>query len=299
MATKFNMSQFKSKIRQAENKQKAALRKFENDVRKLNNDLKRIDNQYKQEVRRQVANHNTQARANRQKLITALNTFNRTQRATTTVHYSLEYRQSVHILNSSYERLESDITHRQDGFDRRLLLDLPEQENTNSLMLYNSLTGNDEDDGQTEQDLGRTAIEEMLHEANPEYGNRWMGAIFALNPGNPDAARHFCSSSREICAGMLDIYAPDHEVLSFDSRDLTQDGRPTRRSKIQFLLHRKSITDSTFQNFVVEDMNNVLQLFHELNSGTHGPAGTFGIPQLLKLKKRVEDSIVFIASIAS
>lgn len=295
MATKFNISQFKSKLNQIQNKRKAAIRKFENDVNRAINKYNQGVRQYNQKVRQ----HNNQVRTNRQKLITALNTFNRTQRTTATVRYSVEYRQSVHILNSSYEQLESRITQGQDGYDRRLLLDLPEQENTNSLMLFNSLTGNDEDDGQTEQDLGRTAIEEMLHQANPEYRNRWMGAIFALNPGNPDAARHFCSSSREICAGMLDIYAPDHVVLPFNSNDLTQDGKPTRRSKIRFLLHRKSISDSAFQNFVEEDMNNVLQLFHELNSGTHGPAGSFGIPQLLKLKKRVEDSIVFIASIAS
>lgn len=284
MATKFNISQFKSKLNQIQNKRKAAIRKYNQGVRQFN---------------QKVRQHNNQVRTNRQKLINAINTFNRTQRATTTVRYSVGYRQSVHILNSSYERLESRVAHRQDSYDRRLLLDLPEQENTNSLMLFNSLTGNDEDDGQTEQDLGRTAIEDMLHQANPEYRDRWMGAIFALNPGNPDAARHFCSSSREICAGMLDIYAPDLEVLSFDGRDLTQDGKPTRRSKIRFLLNRKSISDSAFQNFVEDDMNNVLRLFHELNSGTHGPAGTFGIPQLLKLKKRVEDSIVFIASIAS
>jgi len=295
MVKGINISQLKSELNRIQNKQKAAIRKFENDVNREINKFNQGVRQYNQKVRL----HNNQVKTNRQKLINAINTFNRTQRATTAVRYSVEYRQSVHILNSSYEQLESRITQRQDSYDRRLLLDLPEQENTNSLMLYNSLTGNDEDDGQTEQDLSRTAIEDMLHQANPEYRNRWMGAIFALNPGNPDAARHFCSSSREICAGMLDIYAPDHEVLSFDSRDLTQDGRPTRRSKIRFLLHRKSISDSAFQNFVVEDTNNVLQLFHELNSGTHGPAGTFGIPQLLKLKKRVEDSIVFIASIAS
>ncbi len=284
MATKFNMSQFKSKLNQIQNKRKAAIRKYNQGVRQFN---------------QKVRQHNNQVRTNRQKLINAINTFNRTQRATATVRYSVEYRQSVHIMNSSYERLESRITQCQDGYDRRLLLDLPEQENTNSLMLFNSLTGNDEDDGQTEQDLGRTAIEDMLHQANPEYRNRWMGAIFALNPSNPDATRHFCISSREICAGMLDRYAPDLEVLSFDSNDLTPDGKPTRRSKIRFLLHRKSISDSAFQNFVEEDMKSVLQLFHELNSGAHGPTGKFGIPQLLKLKKRVEDSIVFIASIAS
>lgn len=289
MARKFNISQFKSKLNQIKTKQRAAIRKFESDVN-------RVVNKHNQGVRQ----HNAQVRANKQKLITAQRTFqNRSYSPIATVRYSTEYRQSVSVLNTSYERLKSHITPQQDSYDRRLLLDLPEQENTNSLMLYNSLAGYDEGDGQTEYDLKRTAIEELLYEASPEYCNRWKGAIFALNPGNPDAARHFCTSAREICIGILDIHAPDHEVRAFAGCELSQEGRPTRRSKINYLLDRKSIREQPFETFVDEDLKNVLQLFPELNSGTHGNAGKFGIPQLLKLKKRVEDSIVFISSIAS
>ena len=257
MARKINLSQIKSKINQAKNKQKAAIRKFENDVNRIINKHNQGVRQYSQKVRQ----HNTKVRASRQKLINALNTFRRrSYRPTATIQYSVDLNQSVHILNTSYERLESTITQRHDDYDRRLLLDLPERENTNSLMLYNSLTGNDEDDGQYEDDLGRTAIEELIYQTSPEYCSRWKGAIFALNPGNPDAARHFCTSAREICIGLLDIHAPDNEVFAFDSNDLTEDGKPTRRSKIKYLLHRKSILDSDFESFVEQDFKNVLRL---------------------------------------
>ncbi|MCH7928854.1 MAG: hypothetical protein IID03_12880 [Candidatus Dadabacteria bacterium] len=296
MARKFNISQLKSKLNQIKTKQKAAIRKIESDVNRAVNKHKQEVRQYNQKVRQ----HNDKVRANKQKLITALHTFqNHSYSPITTVRYLVEYRQSVSVLNTSYERLESYITPQQDSHDCRLLLDLPEQENKNSLMLYNSLSGYDEDDGQTEYDLKRTAIEELLYKASPEYCNRWKGAIFALNPGNPDAARHFCTSAREICIGILDIHAPDYEVRAFAGCELSQEGRPTRRSKINYLLDRKSIRAEPFKTFVDEDLKNVLQLFSELNSGTHGNAGKFGIPQLLKLKKRVEDSIVFISSIAS
>jgi len=295
LARKINLSQIKSKINQAKNKRKAALRKIENDVNRAINKYNQGVRQYNQKAKQ----HNTNVRASRQKLNNALNIFkSRTYRPTATIQYSVELNQSAQTLNRSYERLESGIVQRHDAFDRRLLLDLPEQENTNNLMLYNSLAGNDEDDGQSVQDLGRTAIEELIYQTSPEYCKRWQGAIFALNPDNPDAARHFCTSAREICVGLLDIHAPNEEVLVFNNNDLTEDGRPTRRSKIKFLLNRKSILDSNFESFVDQDMKNVLQLFHVLNGATHGSAGKFGVPQLLKLKKRVEDSIMFINSIA-
>ena len=43
--------------------------------------------------------------------------------------------------------------------------------------------------------------------------SRWTGALFALNPTNPDAARHFCTSAREVLTSILDIAAPDSAVL--------------------------------------------------------------------------------------
>lgn len=63
-------------------------------------------------------------------------------------------------------------------------------------------------------------------------------------------------------------------------------------------MNRKSIVYNSFKNFVESDINDLIILFRNLNDGAHGNAGRFGIVQLLKLKKRSEDSILFITSFA-
>ncbi len=41
-------------------------------------------------------------------------------------------------------------------------------------------------------------------------------------------------------------------------------------------------------------MKDVLELFTVFNQGTHGPAGRFSIGQLTVMRKRVEESILFL-----
>ena len=50
-------------------------------------------------------------------------------------------------------------------------------------------------------------------------------------------------------------------------------------------------------SFVDADVDDLLLMFRHLNDGTHGSAGTFTVQQLLKLKKRAEDSIIFLTSL--
>ena len=51
------------------------------------------------------------------------------------------------------------------------------------------------------------------------------------------------------------------------------------------------------EDFVEQDMENIVQLFEVFNTGTHGSAGTFDMPQLLAIRKRVEDGIMFLTEI--
>lgn len=46
--------------------------------------------------------------------------------------------------------------------------------------------------------------------------NRWKGAVYALNPQNPDAARHFCTSTREIFTEFIEFKAPDNAVVQYN-----------------------------------------------------------------------------------
>jgi hypothetical protein len=286
--SKMSFDQWKRNMQQAINK-------YNNDVKKYNSDVKRSIDKYNQEVR----NYNNQVRSNRQKLTSALNTLkSRSTSSIIKVNYRTELHSSVQLLSNSYNVLESNYNSQNVYQNKRLLIDLPEKETTNSVMLYNSLMGNDEDDGQNESDLQRTVIEEQLYQTSPDLDKRWRGAIFSLNPNNPDAARHFCTSVREILIKVIDTKAPDNEVFNnFPNCQLISDGKPTRRSKINYLLSRKNLSLSTFESFVDNDVSDVIKILDVLNEGTHGEAGRFEIQQLLKLKKRVEESIMFLTTI--
>ena len=130
--------------------------------------------------------------------------------------------------------------------------------------------------------------------------HRWRGAIFSLNPNYPDASRHFCTSSREILCQILELAAPNGEVIAANpSCPRTEDGDPTRRAKIHYLLGRRGLSVDSLDEFVEQDVQNIIELFNVFNSGTHGAAGKFKLPELFTIKKRVEDGILFVAGIAT
>jgi hypothetical protein len=242
--------------------------------------------------------YNNQVRTNRQSIIASINNLESRSYSFISTNNQNELRNSVQILNSSYEKLESNFDYSNNEFNNELILGLPEQEINNSVLLYNSLTGRDEDDDQKENDIQQTLIEQQLSQVSEDLDSRWRGALFSLNPSNPDAARHFCTSVREILVKILDIKAPDNDLINnFPNCELTAQGKPTRKAKVLYLLNRNNLNYSSLENFVNNDIDDVLKLFRALNDGTHGNAGKFGIPQLLKLKKRVEDSIMFLTSI--
>lgn len=92
--------------------------------------------------------------------------------------------------------------------------------------------------------------------------------------------------------------APDADVFALlPTCDRTERGNPTRRSKIRYFLHRQGMPEATLEEFVENDMENIVQLFRVFNDGTHGSAGTFDLSQLNAIKKRVEDGIMFLTEI--
>jgi hypothetical protein len=179
----------------------------------------------------------------------------------------------------------------------QLFEDYPIQETNNSIQLYNSLSGVDEGDYLAPQELQQSYIIQKLGEISSDLKSRWQGALFSLSPNNPDASRHFCTSVREIFTQVIDVKAPDYSVTnSFPDCEFYQ-GKPNRRFKIRYILSQKAIKSKHLEQFVESDINDILSLFQTLNDGTHGSAGKFTTQQLLKLKKRVEDSINFIADL--
>lgn len=310
------VSEYNNYIRRLQREQKRAIDNHNRQVRNHNQKVQRAEkkavddynrkvNTHNQKVQREqkkaVDNYNREIRAynqrvksNRQRLKNELSKMNR---STTTTKYTV-YQSSVINLNSHYESLDQRAE--DGGLNEKYnhLVDLSEKEAANSVEVLNSLV--DSDESQLTNDLEKSAITDQLRNISMDLDNRWRGAIFSLNPRNPDAARHFCTSAREVITQILEIQAPDSHVVSLlPDCALTERGKPTRRSKIKYLLTKKDLFDNDFENFVEEDMSNIVELFRVFNDGTHGTSGTFSLVQLTSIKKRVEDGIIFLSEIAS
>jgi len=276
-----------AKLRQVAANYKRAVDSYNREVRRVNSANKRAIDSYNREVRA----HNARVRANRQKLARELSRL--TSRRTVTVRYAA-YQTSVHTLHQSFVRLEAAVERGSPGINDDLF-EMAEGEAANSVAALNALL--DEPSAVTTGDaqLRETAITSELREISPDLDHRWMGALFALNPSNPDAARHFCTSAREILVTILDMKAPDHAVLAEKPNiELTDQKKVPRREKIRYCLSRSGRPVEDLTTFVDEDINNVMELFGAFNPATHGEAGRYDLAQLRALKTRVEHAIQFL-----
>jgi len=288
MARRMSSSQFRSKMRQLEQKQRQHI-----------NEFNRAVNNYNQAVRR----HNANVRSTRQRLQTALQKLQRQPTTTTTITTTryVAFRSSVTRLHQAYERLEPRLDYDHSDPEYDLVLGFTEREAANSLEVMNALL----DDAsihyeEKTEELKVTPVTDELRSISPDLDDRWRGAIFSLDPQNPDAARHFCTSAREVFTQILETKAPDADVLSLlPSCEKTNQGKPTRRAKIQYFLAGKGMADDELEEFVEQDMENIIQLFRVFNDGTHGSAGRFDFNQLAAIKKRVEDGILFLSQLVN
>ncbi len=288
MPRRVTPAQMRSKLRQAEAKQRQAINRHNAAVRKAN----RAINRYNQEVRA----HNARVRSNQARLRRELQRLNNRPRSTTTSRRHVVVRTSVQTVQRSFVRLESAANSPTwQGDDE--LFDLSEGEAANSAAVLNALFGPTGDQGNDDgSQLRTTTITDELALLDPDLDSRWRGALFALHPSNPDASRHFCTSAREMLDQMLLSAAPDREVLAADpNAPLTPRGSVSRRARVVHCLRRRGTYDAALAEFIDADIDDVVTLFREFNTGTHGSAGRFDIPQLQAMKRRVEDAIRFVS----
>ena len=285
MPRRVSTSQLRSRLRQAEAKRRQVVQRHKNEVRRYNSERKRqIDAYY-----RAVRSYNNRLRSNHHRLQSALQ---RLARQPATVQFA-SLRQSSLSLSTAYQQLDS-------GSADPFLSDLAERETANSVSVINALLGDDEHTQDNVDDLATSGIIDSLSNFSEDLAMRWSGAIFALNPANPDAARHFCTSAREIIAGILDMEAPNEDVLAkFPDCQVTERGTPTRRAKVHYCLDRIGLANVFLEGFVEANIKDLSTLFSDLNSGAHGSAGKFTLEQLATVKSRVEDALDFICEIVS
>jgi hypothetical protein len=282
-------------MRTAQQKQKQAIDKYDREARRHNSSVKKAVTDYNREVRAYNAKaraHNAKVENQRRRLNQEIRRLNSRPTATTFV----TYRSSVNTLTRTYSAAEERLTGRSLTPAGRELVDLGSEEAANSVYLLNAMDGDGSpEDDPSEDDLRSPSMEAELSVFGQDLVDRWTGALFSLSPRNPDAARHFCTSAREVLIAMLDQAAPDSGVKAADPNcDKTDKGIPTRRAKVRYLLGRKGVDKQPIEDLVEEDMDNVLTLFRSFNDATHGHAGRFTITQLNALRIRVESAIGFI-----
>jgi hypothetical protein len=291
-------------IRKAEREQRQAINRYNQDVRQHNAQVKRAVDDYnrdfnrynaalrqqKREVdayNRKANEHNARVRRDRQRLINELKRFERQASSTRYVPVQTSFR----VLNEAYQRVDVEAgSWSEAGVS---LADLAETETANSAAATNALLGE-----QAELEGEETIITDELRVISDDLDKRWRGALFSLDARNPDAARHFCTSSREILTRVIDLEAPDDVVLAAaPSCTKLDDGRPIRREKIGYMLRRSGADYESMRNFVDTDVDDVMKLFRVFNDATHGDAGAMDLNALRALKRRVEGAIRFLSAI--
>lgn len=302
MAKRVTPAQLRNMIRQAEQKQRRAVQAYNREVDKFNRGQKQAVQDYNREVdkfnkgqkravddyNREARAHNARVRANRRRLQAEVQKMSR-QSATT---HTVTYRRSFAVMQQTSVQVEA-------AGASDDLLELVDGEAANSAGVLNALlaepAGVENDATQAElEELQRTSLTVELDALPEDLQKRWAGALFALNPRNPEAGRHFCTSAREILITVVESGASDAEVIAADPDCRLPDGRVSRRSKITHCLARKNLQGESLASMIEADVNNVLDLFGIVNAGTHGKAETYDIAALTAIKQRVEDAIRFL-----
>lgn len=285
MAKHFNMSQFRSKMRQLENRQKQAINNYNRQVRQYNNEVRRAVSNYNAGVRQ----YNSAVRRNRQIINSNIIRLNSTKISITFNSSLTVMQRNYYAVNEVYDE-SVNVTPQQNA-----ILDLIEQEQANSIVTAQVIENSDQSVDDTEDiEIGN----KLLNISN-DLNNRWRGAVFSLNPQNPDAARHFCTSAREIFTEFIETKAPDSAVFQYNPYcEKTERGNATRREKIKYMMRNLQM-DACVADFAEADIANILELFHILSDGTHGEAGRIDIKTLCQVKKRVEQGINFLCEISA
>lgn len=298
MARRMTPAQYDAWVRQENARRQRA---YEAEIRRVNAHNRRVVDDYNRKVaahnKQVIADYNRRARAHNDRLRREVAKLS----ATPSVRH-VTYQRSVATLRQSFSRLEvaADSTSWQ-GADE--LVDLSESETANSVAALNALLAepaSDPVEAEHVAALRSTVISSELASFSHDLDARWRGALFSLHPDNPDASRHFCTSARELMSLLLETVAPDEEVVAADANCArTPQGSVSRRARIRHCLNRRGGYGSALEAFIEADLDNVMSLFDEFNTGTHGAAGRFDLAALAAIKMRVEGAIQFVSRTAA
>jgi len=300
MARRMTPAQYNAWVRQENARRQQAINAHNAEVKRLNAHNQRVVADHNRKVgtqnRKVVNDYNQRVRAHNDRLRREVARLNSTSGTRHIAH-----RTSVTTLRQSFSQLETAAdSARWAGSDD--LFELSESETANSVAALNALLAEPTTEPALDDEIAvlrATVICDELKMFSPDLDSRWRGALFSLHPDNPDASRHFCTSAREMLSAFLESVAPDGDVLAADPDCAkTPQGSVARSSRMRYCLNRRGGFDPALESFIEADLDNVISLFSEFNSGTHGEAGRFDLGRLTAIKLRVEGAIQFVVRIA-
>lgn len=136
----------------------------------------------------------------------------------------------------------------------------------------------------------------LLADLDPNLIEMLRGANDARKSSNPDRARHFSISARELLSHVLRLLAPDEEVRKWTKLpDHYKDGKPTRKARLLFIC--RTINSNRLNRFVEKDTVALLELMDILHGGTHGLQSGLTDEQMRALDLRLEGALRFLLEI--
>lgn len=206
MARRMTPAEYERWVRQQQNAQRDAIRRYNQEVDRVNQHNRREADRVNQHNKRVVEDHNRRVRQNNQNAAAAVNKYNSAVRAhNAQVERDRQRRISAlrAISSTNYVEVRQstfDLSERFDSVERSAgtasyadLLALSEREASNSATVAEALVADEPKAPESAQDTG---ILEYLAGFSRDLCDRWRGALFSLNPVNPDAA----GISAPVCA---------------------------------------------------------------------------------------------------
>ena len=131
-----------------------------------------------------------------------------------------------------------------------------------------------------------STAEKKIEAANKNWLILLKGAEQSFLSKNPDKIRHTITSLRELITQILHTYAPDDDLKQkYTEPKYYHDGKPTRRTRIEYILFNK-YSNSSLVEIVDKDIVAILEMFNLFQEGTHKVVSSLSDDELRFILKR-------------
>ncbi|MGA0558305.1 hypothetical protein ACO2Q8_16720 [Larkinella sp. VNQ87] len=161
-----------------------------------------------------------------------------------------------------------------------------------------------EEDISVEEEVIKTEIqlenENSLSEYLPKIQkgllSMWKGALEAYNSNNPDKARHFSVSIRELFTHLMHLLAPDDEIKKWtQEKSNYHEDRPTRKARLLYIC--RNISNNKLNKFIEKDIQATIEFINLFQDGTHSIESGFELEQLFAIKIKAETTLKFMLEV--